>query len=216
MRMRNFVMLPVILVMVCCNVRADLIWDSGHREYSDGDEKWVYMYNDASVDVTGGWIGELYMYNETIADFSGGGIGALLCYDTSKLGIYNASTISLLRPSNSSIVNIHGGTINNLIAIGSSNTYIHDGTLNILDAGDTSTVFLYTEYYDFDPDGGLLQSGLLTGVWFESGNTFSIELESKEAFGHIVFIPEPGSVFLFLTGVSMLLLKPRKHKDGKL
>jgi hypothetical protein len=95
-----------------------------------------------------------------------------------------------------------------LIAIGSSNTYIHDGTLNILDAGDTSSVFLYTEYHDFDPDGGFLQSGLLTGVWFESGNSFSIELESKEAFDHIVFIPEPSIIIML--GAGSLFLRYRK------
>ena len=197
MRTRNLILLVAVSVGAG-SAQAGLIWNSGHHEFSGGNESEIRMYNDATAEITGG------------------GIGALLSYDISMLGIYNASTISLLRPSNSSIINIHGGTINNLIAIGSSNTYIHDGTLNILDAGDTSTVFLYTESYDFDPDGGFLQSGLLTGIWFESGNTFSIELESKEAFDHIVFIPEPGSVFLFLTGVSMLLLKSRKDKDTKL
>ena len=69
-----------------------------------------------------------------------------------------------------------------------------------LDAGNTSTVVLYTEDYDFDPDGGFLQCGLLTGVWLESGNAFNIELESKDAFNHIVFVPEPTTLAILAFG----------------
>lgn len=92
MKTQIFILLAVVSILVC-NVRADLIWDSGHREYSAGDEKWVYMYNDASVDVTGGWIGELYMYNETTAKVTGGEVQQLLVEGDSSAELYEDSVV---------------------------------------------------------------------------------------------------------------------------
>jgi hypothetical protein len=77
--------MTVVLVVGVCNVRAEIIWDSGHHEFSEGSEDFVYMYNDASADISGGIIHEFYMYNNTTADITGGYVSVVLGQDTSSV-----------------------------------------------------------------------------------------------------------------------------------
>jgi hypothetical protein len=203
--------LSLVSILCVCNIQAEIIWDSGHHVFSEGSETYVTMLNDASADITGGWIAEFSMLNETTADIIGGGIGALLCYDTSSVDVYDTSTISLIKPFDSSFVNISGGSINDVFAVGSSNTNIYNGDINMLQAENSSIITLYVEGYEFDPQGGFFQCGLLTGNWLESGNPFSIELETEDTINHLNFVPEPTTLFLFGIG-GLIVLKKVKNK----
>ena len=44
MKMNLALIMGIALCMSMSPVKADLIWDSGHHDYGEGDETWVYMY----------------------------------------------------------------------------------------------------------------------------------------------------------------------------
>lgn len=53
MRRRIFVF-PKVFFAVVSTVLADLIWDSRHDEYGEGDEERVNMYREIVSSITGG------------------------------------------------------------------------------------------------------------------------------------------------------------------
>ena len=205
MKTRNLVMPAVILMMTCCNVRGDLIWDSGYREYSAGDEQWVYMYNDASVDITGGSIDELYMYDDTSAKVTGGEVGILWGQGNSSIEVYEGGAVTLLRPNDNATASIYGGEIYLLVALGNSTTKVHEGEFLAGGISGTATIEMYVREYSWDPNPDF---GVLTGKWYESGEAFSIDYVTLNAYEHMVFVPEP-SVFLLL-GMGGLMLRHKK------
>lgn len=187
----------VLLVLGVCNVPplyADLVWDSGHHEFSEGYE----------------W--EVWLLNDTTADITGGEIGQLLCWDTSEVFVYEPSEIDLIKPFESATVNIYGGTITTVFTTGSSLTNVYGGLLDEIEATDLSTLSLYVESYELDPTGGTFGDGLLTGMWLYGGS-FTINLVIEETIDHINFVPEPCSaVFLISGGIILgaIRRKPRK------
>jgi len=207
MRTRIFVVLVVVFVGAG-SARADLICDSGHHIYSEGSEGFVYMYNDASAEITGGSINEFYMYNNSTADVSGGYISVILGQDTSSVNIYAGSDIYYLRPNFSSIANVYEGTIAKIHSFGASITNIYGGEITRLDAEDLTTLYLYTNSYQIEPTSGTFSHGLITGTWVNDGGSFSIDLFDDETISHVSFIPEP-SMFLSL-GVGSLMLRYKK------
>lgn len=204
-------MLAIVSVLCVCNIQAEIIWDSGHHVYSEGEETWVYMYNDASADIIGGIIHEFYMYNNAEADITGGHISVVLGQDTSNVNIYAGSDISLLRPNDSSTSNVYDGTVDYLFALGYSNTNIYGGIFDEIAAEDFSSVNLYVENYDWNPTGGARDGGLLTGIWLGSDESFNIDLVSEDTINHLNFIPEPTTLFLFGVG-GLIVLKRVRNK----
>ena len=173
------IIIAFVLAMGMSNVKAEIIWDSGHHEFSEGFEGEVWLLNDATADITGGWIGNL------------------LSYDTSAVDVFETSEIDLIKPFDSSTARIHSGTINKLFAVGSSNTTIYECSLNVIQAVDTSEIFLYVSSYAWDPSGGTREGGLLTGLWLDSMNSFSIELQTEGVIDHLNFVPEPITILFF-------------------
>ena len=185
----------VVFVAGACNVPllyADLVWNGGYHEFSEGLE------------------GEIDMINGATADITGGEIGILRCWDTSSVFVYEPSEIDLLRPSDFSTANVYSGTIGILFALGSTETHIYGGSLDWLDPVDLSTVNLYVKSYVLDPTGGDFGDGLLTGFWLDGGS-FSIDLVTDEAISHINFVPEPSCITLMLIG-SLILSRITKKK----
>ena len=209
------ILVVVVLMLGVCDVEAVLVWESGHHVFSEGTETFVSMYNDASAEISGGWISEFGMYDDTTADVTGGEIQMLLGQNDSSVTVYDDSVIGLLRPNDFSMASVYGGDINVVFALGTSNTNIYDGLINEIDAKDFSTVSLYVESYELDPTGGTFQDGLLTGIWLNTENSFHINLRTENTINHIEFIPEPGSISLLLAGAVMLLSKSSKRTKGK-
>ena len=209
MKTQIFILLAVVSILVC-NVQADLIWNSGHHEFSEGNEGFIHMYNDASADISGGWIGEFYMYNETVANVTGGEIQVLLGQDTSSVSVYDGSTIGLLRPNDTSTAYVHGGTINHLFALGDSITNIYAGNFPMgFSANDSAIINMYVQTHIWNSDGGSnSEFGLLTGTWLNSGEAFSIDYVDLDAIDHIAFIPEPSMILL--VGLGGLMLRAKK------
>ena len=206
------IIIAFVLAMGMANVQAEIIWDSGHHVFSEGSETYVTMLNDASADITGGWIWEFHMLNDTTADITGGEIGQLLCYDTSEVFVYEPSEIDLLRPNDSSTANVYGGTINGLFTLGDSVTNIYEASLNFVDAVDSSTINMYVESYNWNPTGGKWGDGLLTGIWLNTSHLFSIEIIDLQTINHINFVPEPSMMSLLVIGSLMLRTIKRKTR----
>lgn len=206
MRKHVFVLLMVLFAVVGV-VRADLIWDSGHREYSAGNEKWVYMYNDASVDITGGRIDELYMYDDTSAEVTAGKVGILWGQGNSNIEVHEGSEIGLLRPNDNATASVHGGEIQVIFALGSSQTNVYGGTIDEIQA--RSTVNLFVDSYEINPNGGSFNHGFVTGIWLEDGSSFGINLVGVATINHLNFVPEPTSLILLIAG-GLSVLRTRK------
>lgn len=209
MRTQIFILLVVVSVGVG-SARADLIWDSGHREYSEGRETWVYMYNDASVDVTGGWIGELYMYDTSTAKVTGGEVGLIWGQGNTSIEVYEDSVIGMLRPNDNATATVYGGEFNSLFALGNSTVNVYGGTYEIgIRVHGSPLINMYVQEYTWDPDGGVSKNfGLLTGIWFESGEAFYIDYVDFDAIDYMVFVPEPS--MLLLLGIGGLMLRYKK------
>ena len=208
--MTVLVMMMVLALGVCGNVRAEITWDSGHHIYSEGSEDYVYMYNEASAEITGGEIWEFYMYNSTTADISGGYVSILLGQDTSHVDVYDGSDIGLLRPNDFSTANVFGGEINHLFVLGNSTTNVYGGNFAMgFSANDSALIQMYVQDYNWDPEGGSSSSfGLLTGTWLNSGESFLIDHVALSAFDNIVFVPEPSMILLL--GLGSLVLRMKK------
>ena len=182
---KAIMIIVVVFVMGVCNVPslyADLLWDGGYHEFSEGVE------------------GEIDMINGATADITGGGIGILRCFDTTEVFVYEPSEISLLKPFDSSTANVHGGTINSLFTVENSVTNIYEASLNFVDAIDSSTINMFVESYNWNPTGGTWGDGLLTGIWLNTSQPFSIEIIDLQTINHINFIPEPSTMILFGLG----------------
>lgn len=191
-----------VLLFVSGNVLGDLVWDSGHHEYSEGTETFVYMYNDASAEITGGIIHEFYMYNETTAEITGGEISILFGQNISHVNVYDGSTIGLLRPNDTSTSYVYGGEIQTIFTLGSSESNIYGGLIDEIDSVESSIVRLFVNpNYTLDPTGGTFGDGLLSGTWLGTSQSFSINLVGDECIEHLVFIPEPNSIILLLAGI---------------
>ncbi len=166
-------MLVLFLVMTSIQAQADQTWESGHHVFSEGYEAEIDMLNSATADITGGEI------------------GILRCQDTSEVDVYAGSDIDLLRPHDSSIANVYGGDINTVFTLGSSYTKIYSGNIIFIDAVELSELDLYVDSYVWDPTGGTWDDGLLTGVWWNNGGSFNIEIIDLDTINHINFVPEP-------------------------
>jgi hypothetical protein len=98
------------------------------------------------------------------------------------------------------MADVYGGTINSLFTLGDSSTNIYQTSLNFVDAVDSSTINMYVESYNWNPTGGKWGDGLLTGIWLNTSQPFSIDIIDLQTINHINFVPEPTMVSLFVLG----------------
>ena len=176
-------MLVLFLVMTSAQAQVGpIIWDDGHYEFSEGYESEIDMLNSATADITGGEI------------------GILRCQHTSEVDVYDGSDIGLLRPNDSSKATVYGGEINSLFTLGSSYTKIYSGDINLMHAVESSELDLYVDIHELDPTGGQWGEGLLTGIWWNNGGSFSIEITNLDTMNHINFVPEPSIGILITIG----------------
>ena len=204
MKTQIYILLAVVSILVC-NVRADLIWNSGHHVFSGGSEDSVEMYLEATAEITGGWISELRTYDNTLAEVNGGSLGAILSYDQSELEFTGASNSSLIKAFNSSEIRIDGGSIHSMETVDNSIANIYSGSFTNIEAENLSLINLFVEDdYTIDYSGGDFSSGLISGRWLETGTDFSFSVVDTETLSHIQFIPEPSTLLLFLLGMSVL------------
>ena len=184
----------ILTALILTSPTHALTWDGGYHLFDSGSEGEVYMINAATADITGGYIAALVLYDACSATIDGGSLGSARAFGASSFDIYSCSMITL-HGDDSSHLNIYGGIIEEL------------------DPEDNNTTTLYVKNYNWDPDGGNWNGGLITGTWFDSGESFSIELVSVGDFNYLTFVPEPGSISLVLLG-SLILIKRKNKKTS--
>jgi len=161
----------------------------------DGDDyERVNVFADASVSVTGGEIRNFYSYESSWVNMASGDMSWLYLFDTSEVDISGGVVGRSLTLSDSSTVNLVGGQITDYVAI-----------------FDSATLNVYGYGFDFARDGGMSESGWLSGYWVD-GTGFAMYLRNlPEPFPGIQVglhvIPEPSTVLLFVLGG--VLLKKR-------
>ena len=151
-------------------------------------------------------------------------------YDDTTLNTGDFTTVDVF---NAAVLNINGASIDTLLLHNSSTTNLNVGFLAHTQLMDTSILNLYGGHpgvvasstidgrinvygYDFiyTPAGGGSESGWLNGRWGDS-SVFSIYFRNmpdpfpgNQLILHV--IPEPVSLYLFLAGGTLFLL--RKHR----
>ena len=137
--MKKMILVISVILAGASLVQGDTEWTSGHHEIVDGD---VYgeisIYNDVTLDISGGQIGRLETYDVTLTDLFGG--------EMSMLWTYYDST-----------VNLHGGTLGTLLSEENSLVNIYGYDVVITDTGGgwdrgqvTGTYFLYDTPFVID------------------------------------------------------------------
>jgi len=202
------IIIAAVILLGVCNVQATTIAFYTDGVIQEGDEYVsVGVYNDATVDMTGGIVTfQLTSYESSIVNISGGILEAIVCKDGSTLNLYGNMKAGGMSVSGSGTVNVFGGNVNSL-KIGSANAAnLYGGTISdYLKA--TSTVNIYGYGFEYDPLAGDYWGGQLTGFWLDD-TPFSIDLYYSDTMGappidtysHVVLIPEPATILLFAFG----------------
>ena len=195
----------------------------------DGDVyDYVYVRNDAVVDMTGGVVTHLLGAEDfSIVNVSGGLLGRLGCVDfsmlnlsgdmqTDELEVHDSGTLNLSGSMQADGVKIWGlGTLNMFGGIvGSVEIYSSNASANLYGGIISeylmalSTVKIYGYGFQYDPLAGDYRGGQLTGFWMNN-TPFSIDLYYSDTpggplidtYSHIVLIPEPATFLLLGLGV---------------
>jgi len=169
---------------------------------------YIATYDASNLNVTGGDVKGIYAFDNSVATVSGGELWGIHALDYATVNFSGNSETPHLRAGNSGTLNMLSGTVRSVGVGGTSITNLYSGNItDWLGAGDFSTVNIYGYDFTYDPMGGDLDGGQLTGFWLDS-TPFTIDLYGVETYSHINLIPEPGSLILFLIG--SLFLRRRR------
>jgi len=195
MRRIKWLVILAALTMGVCDVEAVLDWDSGHHVYSEGSENFVNMYNDASAEIGGGWIGEFSMHNDTTAEITGGDIDVVNTYNNPTLDMTGGGVEYIFGYDNS-IINFFGGDVDILSGHNHSTFALKGGLIDTISILDFSHFNIYGSDFVWQRAGGEAVSGWLSGNWL-NGASFNIyfrDIPEEFPSSHITLIPEPASI----------------------
>jgi len=178
--------------------------------YSD-----VYIYNYATVDMTGGIVTvQLTTYDYSTLNASDGVLEAIAADGFSTVNLSGVVEINVMSIGESGSVNMFGGNVGSMKAWNHSTVNLYSGTISdyLLAYGSEDLVIsIYGYGFEYDPLAGNHQGGQLTGFWLDD-TPFSIDLYYDDTPGgpvidtwsHIVLIPEPTTILLLTVGGIML------------
>jgi hypothetical protein len=181
---------------------------------------YVSVFNNATVDMTGGIVTEIFTaYDFSTVNVSGGVLNILDSWDSATLNLSGDVQVDELGVVFSGTANISGGNIG-LMEVGSSNPVnLHGGVISdYLKA--VSTVNIYGYGFEYNPLAGDYRGGQLTGFWLDD-TPFSIDLYYDDTpggpfidtYSHIVLIPEPATILLI--GLGAFNIRISKFRKGE-
>ena len=145
------------------------------------------------------------VWNDALVDMSGGYLARLRTHDFSTMNIYDGNVHQGISSLHSSTVNIYGGilTLDYLDILYSSVLNVYGGDLIIGNSpgfSESSTVNIYGYGFNY----GLNR---LTG-FLSDGSPFIFNELPFDKYSHMNLIPEPASVVLLSSGI--IFLRKRK------
>ncbi|MCF6337441.1 MAG: PEP-CTERM sorting domain-containing protein [Gammaproteobacteria bacterium] len=150
-----------------------------------GDETWLYAYDNSTINIhEGSNVSWLYGYDNTNINISGGDISWLTLYDQSVTNITSVEDLSWLLVNDRSEVNIFGTEFN-----------YSNGNLS-----------------------GLWGNGLPFSFWaLDETDLIQGNISSKLPENirlRYISVPEPGTILLFLIGLTIISYKTKYNKQG--
>jgi hypothetical protein len=178
--------ITVILILFCaCPLQADTEWYSGHHEIFDGNG-----------------YGEIWMHNDATADMWGGYVFQLGTFDSSNFSMYGG-TMNRLMVRGNSVVNIHSGELNQLaIYTFGYYKYYDDNTYEYI--YDNGLVNLYAYDVVYHPTDEY--SGYIEGKYINNDQHFTFNTGLSD-ISHINIVPEPATLLLLSLGGLLLRKK---------
>lgn len=228
MKRALFIVLAVVFATVKVYALEDKIFTSSGQILPGEEWENVYIYNDdtivdmlggtvldyiatydsSNLNVTGGDVMGIYAFDNSVATVSGGGLWGIHALDYATVNFSGNAETKGLGAESFGTVNMIGGIVEHIGASESGKVNLYGGTVtDFLGASDFAIVNIYGYDFTYDPMGGDLDGGQLTGFWLDS-TPFTIDLYGVETYSHINLIPEPGSLILFLIG--SLFLRRRR------
>jgi hypothetical protein len=149
----------------------------------------VNVYNEATVDMSGGVVSDLFTNVSSAANFYDGEIWRAYCRDNSTFNMYGGAIHQSFGVSGNGIANLHAGSIG-----------------QGLSAIESSAINVYGYDFTLTPSGG---SYFLNGFW-ENGEAFTLYLRGPETYPRVVLheIPEFQSFVALVLG-SVLIIRRR-------
>ena len=182
----------LFLLPVCANATTIDFYNDG--TITDGNDfYWVNVWDNATVDMTGGRVSNFYTYQTSTVNFSDGNVSSFHIEDTSHVNVSGGFINQGLNVYDSGVANLTGGQIGQI-------GQIYDAYIA---AFESAIVNVYG--YGFSYTGVFLN-----GYWADE-TPFTIWLRGPGTASHVVLheIPEPLSILLF--GFSGLLIVKQKY-----
>ena len=206
------ILILVFLLPALCNATTVAFYTDGVIQ--EGDEYVsVGVYNDATVDMTGGIVtDQLTTYNYSTLNASDGVLEAIVSVEYSTVNLSGVVIIGGMTVEESATVNMFGGNMDSLKIWSANAANLYGGIISdYLKA--TSTVNIYGYGFEYNPLAGDYRGGQLAGFWLDD-TPFSIDLYYSDTPGgpiidtwsHITLheIPEPCTLALMALGAMRL------------
>jgi len=183
----------VLLTLVAAGkVQATIVEFHDDWIIQEGDEyEKVYVYDDATVGITGGKVRDLYANDSSIVNIFAGDVTWLYSSGSSTINIYGGEIDRALRIKDSGVANLFGG----------------DGALEIA-IFDSGILKIFGYGFEWQPIGEGSRTGLLSGDWLDGTPFSGMYLRNlPEPFpgSQVVLIPEPATIFLLAVGLKYYL-----------
>lgn len=177
-------------------------WDASRVHIYGGTLASVDAYDTSTIAVYGGEVGHLDFSTQTRSIITGGRIERVNAYSafSGRIDFYDGVIEERLLLGHQGFMDMYGGEVGTFVeAAEHSHLNLWGGTISgYLSARDESQLRIGGYGFEYDPQGGSLGYGLLTGWWLD-GTPFSLSL-APNTYPHIQFVPEPSGMVLSWVG----------------
>jgi hypothetical protein len=190
-------------------------WDASRVEIYGGTLASVNAYHQSSIIVHGGNVDIAGVAEQSSLTIEGGRVGRVGAYSgwsSGQVHLYDGIIEESVLLGHQAVMNMYGGEVGTYIqAAEQSQLNLWGGTISgYLYARDESQVNIGGYGFEYDPQGGGLGYGLLTGRWLD-GTPFNIRLEG-DTYSRVRFVPEPASLVLMLSFVVLATSRTRRRR----